>query len=463
MQSSYTYISKYLIALTDVILLSAVFLISAELSASLFNINIRDFYKYYLLIVNSTWLVIALAFGLYTAVGLDNLENFYRSTFRCAVFHFLFFGITLIFIDNSVLSLKVFILFYPLLGIGLLLSRFVGTYLQTVVLSKFRVRKSVAIMGNNSGGQKLAKYFNAHGQNYSFQGFLSDSDSLLVNDQGELMPSAFGQLQKAAANNINEVYVSLKPERMSLATSLLEEADRQCIRIKLVPDLSNSTTLPFEMSFMGEMPVLSIRQEPTYEIENRFKKRIFDLFFSSLVIIFILSWLYPIIAILIKLESPGPVLFKQQRSGKDNVPFWCYKFRSMRVNANSDSQQAFKGDARITKLGNFMRRTSIDELPQFFNVFQGHMSVVGPRPHMLKHTEQYRQIIEKYMVRQFMKPGITGWAQINGYRGETKDPSLMEKRVAHDIWYMENWTAMLDVKIVFLTVINMLSGEENAV
>jgi putative colanic acid biosynthesis UDP-glucose lipid carrier transferase len=463
MQSSFAYISKYIVALTDLILVSTVFLISAKFAQSIFGLNIGDFYKYYLLIVNSTWLIIALAFGLYTAIGMENLEKFYRSTFRCSMFHLLFFGTTLLFIENSFLSLKVFIFFYPLLGLGLLLSRFVGTYLQMVVLRKFKVRKSVAIMGNNVGGQKLAQYFNAHEHNYSFEGFLSESDSLLVNDQGELMPSAFGQLQKAVDQNINEVYVSMKPERMSLTNSLLAEAERQCIRIKLVPDLSTENRIPFEMSFMGGLPVLSVRQEPSYEIENRFKKRIFDLFFSSLVIIFLLSWLYPIIAILIKLESPGPVLFKQQRSGRDNKAFWCYKFRSMHVNANSDSTQATKNDTRVTRLGNFMRKTSIDELPQFFNVLQGNMSVVGPRPHMLKHTKQYSEIIEKYMVRQFMKPGITGWAQVNGYRGETKDPSLMERRVAHDIWYMENWTAMLDVKIVFLTVINILTGEENAI
>lgn len=184
--------------------------------------------------------------------------------------------------------------------------------------------------------------------------------------------------------------------------------------------------------------------------------------FSLLIVAFILSWLYPLIGMLIKLESRGPILFKQQRTGRDNKPFWCYKFRSMRVNNESDDRQATRGDRRITRIGAFLRRTSLDELPQFLNVLQGHMSVVGPRPHMLKHTEQYSAIIDHYMTRQFLKPGITGWAQINGYRGETTDPRLMERRVAHDIWYLENWTAMLDVRIVFMTAINVITGEENA-
>ncbi|SKB98203.1 sugar transferase, partial [Parapedobacter luteus] len=136
--------------------------------------------------------------------------------------------------------------------------------------------------------------------------------------------------------------------------------------------------------------------------------------------------------------------------------------RSMRVNAESDSKQATRGDSRITRIGAFLRRTSLDELPQFFNVWLGHMSVVGPRPHMIKHTEQYSALIDKYMLRQFLKPGITGWAQVNGYRGETTNPAMMERRVAHDIWYLENWTTMLDVRIIYLTVINILVGEENA-
>jgi exopolysaccharide biosynthesis polyprenyl glycosylphosphotransferase len=213
---------------------------------------------------------------------------------------------------------------------------------------------------------------------------------------------------------------------------------------------------------MDEFSVITLRKEPLKNIDNRFKKRVFDIIFSSFVIVFVLSWLYPILAIIIKLQSPGPVLFKQLRSGRDNVPFWCFKFRSMKCNDASDKRQATRDDDRVTKIGKFMRRTSLDELPQFFNVLLGDMSVMGPRPHMLNHTEQYRAIIDKYMVRQFLKPGISGWAQVNGYRGETKDPILMEKRVQHDIWYMENWSVMLDIKILFMTIINMLKGEENA-
>jgi putative colanic acid biosynthesis UDP-glucose lipid carrier transferase len=173
-------------------------------------------------------------------------------------------------------------------------------------------------------------------------------------------------------------------------------------------------------------------------------------------------WLYPIIALLIKLQSKGPILFRQKRSGRNDEPFVCYKFRSMRVNPDSDKKQATKFDARITPIGKFLRRTSLDEMPQFLNVFLGHMSVVGPRPHMLRHTVEYKAVIDKFMVRHFLKPGITGWAQVNGLRGETRLVQQMEKRVRYDIDYLENWSVALDVEIIFLTVINALKGEDNA-
>jgi len=176
----------------------------------------------------------------------------------------------------------------------------------------------------------------------------------------------------------------------------------------------------------------------------------------------VFTWLMPLMAILIKVNSRGPVFFRQQRSGKGNNVFTCLKFRTMRVNAEADELQATKGDVRITGMGRFLRKTNLDELPQFFNVLLGHMSVVGPRPHMLRHTEQYAALIDQFMVRHLIKPGITGWAQVHGFRGETSDTYKMEKRVEYDVWYIENWSLLLDLKIIVLTLGNMLKGEENA-
>ena len=216
----------------------------------------------------------------------------------------------------------------------------------------------------------------------------------------------------------------------------------------------------FEM--LGNVPVLSIRREPLELLENRILKRTFDIVCAALFLCTIFPFIYIVVGIAIKMNSPGPVFFKQKRSGEDGKEFWCYKFRSMRVNTQCDTLQATEHDPRKTKIGEIIRRTSIDELPQFINVLKGDMSIVGPRPHMLKHTKEYSQLINKFMVRHFVKPGITGWAQVTGYRGETKELWQMEGRVIRDIWYIEHWAFLLDLYIIYKTVYNAIHGEKEA-
>ena len=191
-------------------------------------------------------------------------------------------------------------------------------------------------------------------------------------------------------------------------------------------------------------------------------KRIFDITFSMLVITFILSWLMPLIGLIIKLDSKGPVFFRQLRTGKDNHNFWCWKFRTMHMNGDADSKQATKGDPRITRIGSILRKTSLDELPQFFNVLSGDMSVVGPRPHPIMLNEKFSPIIEKFKNRHYVKPGITGLAQAKGFRGETATIHTMKNRVKLDRFYIENWSILLDVKIIMLTMFSLMKGDENA-
>jgi exopolysaccharide biosynthesis polyprenyl glycosylphosphotransferase len=216
-------------------------------------------------------------------------------------------------------------------------------------------------------------------------------------------------------------------------------------------------------AFTGYVPTAPSLVNDRYSREaNRLLKRAFDIAFSMAVMVLVFSWLYPIIALLIKLDSKGPVLFKQYRHGLNNKQFYCYKFRTMVVNQEADSKQATKNDSRITKVGAFLRKTSLDEIPQFFNVILGDMSVVGPRPHPIPLNMRFAHSIEGFMNRHSMKPGVTGLAQIRGYRGETAKFHDMKGRFMLDRFYIANWSLWLDIKIVFGTVWSLVKGDENA-
>jgi putative colanic acid biosynthesis UDP-glucose lipid carrier transferase len=264
-------------------------------------------------------------------------------------------------------------------------------------------------------------------------------------------------------HNVDELIVSVDASESEFITKLMRYADNNMIRVRIIPRFSEYLHQNFSIDYVENIPILQMRKEPLQSFTNRVLKRAFDIVFSLGVTLFLFSWLFPILAIIIKLTSKGPVFFKQERTGKDGASFQCYKFRSMTVNKNSDELQATKNDKRITPFGAFMRKTSIDELPQIFNVLKNEMSLVGPRPHMLKHTDEYRMSVDKFMVRHFAKPGVTGWAQINGFRGETKRVKDMENRAQADIWYIENWSFLLDLKIVLSTAFHMFyKPDENA-
>lgn len=415
-----------------------------------------------IIVCNLLWLLCTAMLGLYRFGASKTLEDVYRGTLRSVVSHFLLYTLYLVFSKEEDFSRTFLIIFYGTLSIGFILNRFIGTSFQFVLLNKFKGARKVAVMGSNNTALRISTYLQSQ-RSLEFCGFVGDDASIYTEPGGIVPEFVSRKIAEAAQQGIKDIYVAVAPNRMSQLKALEEEADKQCVRLKFVPDLGGQISSAYNINYLGsEFPVISLRKEPLEEISNRFKKRVFDIVFSSLVILFVLSWLYPILAIIIKMQSKGPVLFKQLRSGRDDEPFWCYKFRSMTVNPDSDKKQATKFDARITPIGAFLRKSSLDEMPQFFNVFLGNMSVVGPRPHMLNHTKEYKDIINNYMVRHFLKPGITGWAQVHGYRGETRRHEDMENRVKYDIQYLESWTAMLDVKIIFMTVINVIRGEDNA-
>lgn len=263
-------------------------------------------------------------------------------------------------------------------------------------------------------------------------------------------------------NTVNEVIVATPGITIAEIEKITYIVDSAGIRIRIIPDFHFQFYNRYEFKQFGNIPTVSLRKEPLEETYNKFIKRTFDIFFSIMVLLLICSWLFPVIALLIKFNSKGPVLFRQKRLGRDRKEFWCYKFRSMYVNNDSDKQMARKGDARITSVGRVLRKTSLDEFPQFWNVLKGNMSIVGPRPHMTVQNAQYQEIINNYLVRQLIKPGITGWAQVNGYRGEIETDLDIKNRVSYDIWYLENWGFWLDIKIIYLTVWNIFKGEEKA-
>ena len=225
--------------------------------------------------------------------------------------------------------------------------------------------------------------------------------------------------------------------------------------------LTYPTTASFSKATLDESRDLRVLKDRLI-LKAFLRKRTFDFLFASLVVVFLLSWVIPLVALLIRLESKGPVFFKQLRTGKQGKSFYCLKFRSMTINADADRKQASRGDVRVTKMGAFLRKTSLDELPQFINVLKGEMSVVGPRPHMLQHTEEYSKAIHNFMDRHLIMPGITGLAQVSGYRGETKELDAMAKRVEFDIHYMQNMSFLMDFKIILLTVLQVFKQDNNA-
>src|SRR5690554_3654134 len=315
-------------------------------------------------------------------------------------------------------------------------------------------RRTTVVIGDNKKTNQLIEVFQQRMEfGYHFKRKFD------VNGYGFSLQQCFNYIIE---HNVDEIYCSVAELKNSQLEEIIEFADNNLKTVKFIPDNKHIFTKRLKYEYYDYIPILSMRDIPLENSINYYLKRGFDIIFSGLVIVLVPSWLTPLIGLLIRLESKGPIFFKQYRNGINSEEFACLKFRSMAVNKDSDKQMATKGDMRITKMGAFIRKTSIDELPQFFNVFVGQMSVVGPRPHMVLHTKLYAKKVNKYMVRHFVKPGITGLAQVRGYRGEIETDSDIVNRVKFDIFYLENWTMALDIKIIIQTVLNVFQGEDKA-
>jgi putative colanic acid biosynthesis UDP-glucose lipid carrier transferase len=419
-------------------------------------------YSQFWILINAFWLISTWLGEVYAENNISYFDLFMERTARIFVL-WTFLILVYLFIPRLVkLSALMVFTNVALFFLCLLINRFIYLGLREWVKWDVHLKRKILILGYNNLSLKLTTYLEKEGLNTKILGYVDDKGSGPANAKYPVYKNLENTLQLLKELDVNEVYSTIMPENNHKVYTLMQEADREVIRFRIVPDFSYLVNRPVFVDYLHDIPILSVRSEPLEEVVNRFKKRAFDILVSTIVIIFILSWLFPLLALLIYLESRGPILFMQQRSGKNNKPFGCYKFRSMHVNTESNATQATRNDKRVTRIGKFIRKTSLDEFPQFVNVFKGEMSVVGPRPHMLKHTLDYSVVAEDYMIRQFLKPGITGWAQVNGYRGEITELFHIKKRVEYDLWYLENWNLWLDLRIMFLTVYNVAKGEENA-
>jgi putative colanic acid biosynthesis UDP-glucose lipid carrier transferase len=344
---------------------------------------------------------------------------------------------------------------------GLMSWRLIFRQLLRSMRAKGYNTRTAAIVGLNYSALKMRDQINAAPDlGIRFSGFFDDRASKRLREEHPdevLMGSISGLIDQAKAGGVDLIFIALPLKAQKRIAQILERCGDTTASVYLIPDFFTYNLLHARMGSVGSVQTLSIYETPILGF-NDFLKRAFDVILSSFILCLItLPMLF--IAAAVKLTSPGPVIFKQVRYGLDGRKIFIWKFRSMSTMDNGDKVvQATKGDARITKLGAFIRRTSLDELPQFINVLQGRMSVVGPRPHAVAHNEEYRKLIPYYMLRHKVKPGITGWAQINGYRGETDTLDKMEGRIDYDLDYIRNWSLLMDIKIVFLTIFKGFSG-----
>lgn len=339
-----------------------------------------------------------------------------------------------------------------------------------IAFKKFRnsdsvMRKVLIVGAGNTGMEFYQHYVKNKKYGYTLTGFIDDEKHPTLN--GHYLGKTSDLNKVIAKHELDDIIVALPITQEAQIQNIVTVGEKEGKRIRIIPDYQQFGSGKVQIDRLGSLPIITLRSLPLDIVDNKVYKRLFDVIFSVLVIVCIFSWLFPILALLIKLSSRGSIFFKQERWGLNNKVITCYKFRSMvttskDVDENGNYQQASKNDPRITPIGRFLRKSNLDELPQFLNVLLGTMSVVGPRPHPVPLNIASKDSIENYMMRHWVKPGITGWAQVNGFRGETRVPRLMQKRVEHDVWYMENWTFWLDLQIILQTLVNMVKGEKNA-
>jgi putative colanic acid biosynthesis UDP-glucose lipid carrier transferase len=450
LKKRYSYLIRPLQRTLDLIIINLIFY---------FIHSIEYFNFYFLAYISAFWLISSYSMHFYEVfrftrvLGVLNLLA--RQFFVFILGYFAYFGI---FREGEVVNNQFIVLVFVIISISFL--KFLWFFLLKRYRSFGNNYRTTVVLGFDQSAKNIIKLFKSKSNlGYKYLGFFSNRKHNIKEYLGNLADV----LKYTNENEVDEIYCSLKELTKEEIKIISKFATDQSITLKLIPDSIELYSKNQSVQYYDDaLMVLNVNRLPFEFAENFYIKRIFDIIFSLVVCFFILSWLIPILWIVVKLESNGPLVFKQKREGIKGEEFVCYKFRSMRVDELSHKVHVAKNDVRVTIIGAFLRKTSIDELPQFFNVLQGHMSVVGPRPHIESLSLEYQKEVDDYLKRHIVKPGITGLAQVSGYRGEVKKISDIKNRVRLDVFYIENWSFLLDLKIVFKTALNVFKGDENA-
>jgi putative colanic acid biosynthesis UDP-glucose lipid carrier transferase len=448
--------------LLDLILLCGSFLIAAVYAQSFEILMMRDYMFILLLVLGVLW------------VFSSNVIGFYED-FTSRYFGYQFFNI----VKNIIVQSAVSVIFIFLVKEDLFTRNFILAYsitltafisLRTLFFKRILILarekgksvRRVIIVGTGEIAERFYNMINSN-PNFGFQmlGFVAEENAEI---HGKQLLGGISDFENIIIeNHVEEAVIALPDNATGKLDSIMKICNKHAVRTHIVPDYFKFLSKKFRIGMIGDFPIITVRDEPLQEVQWRLIKRAFDVIVSLCVIIFIVSWLFPVLILLQKLTTKGPVFFVQDRIGKYNKVFRCYKFRTMKIDEEKDGfNPATRFDPRITKFGHFLRISNLDELPQIFNILGGDMSLVGPRPHAIPYNELYREIFDEIKLRHLVKPGLTGWAQVHGLRGDVEDEEenkqLIKKRIEYDIWYIENWSLGLDIQIILLTIWLMIRG-----
>ena len=455
------FLLKWIILLFDILVINGVFLMIYYWESLSSNTNVfSGEFKTDILLLNFCYLSSLYFIPIRIHRPILHIDKVVKRALSVISLQFILFITCLFFLYQEIFPIYFVIAYYLILCFIFITWRVFARKIITFYRKKGHNYKTLVIAGAGECGQDLyEEMINEHSAGYKILGFFDDN-FLSKKYSGNLFLGNIADLEEFVLDKeVDEVYCALPNSQSAAVISVMNFCEKNQVKFYLVPEYYSYIKKSLVLESIATVPLLSIKPEPLEYTYNRLIKRFLDVIFSSIVLLTVFPVLYIVVGTLIKITSPGPIFFKQLRTGIYGRDFYCYKFRTMKLNSDADIKQATKGDPRNTKIGTFLRMTNLDEMPQFINVLKGEMSIVGPRPHMISHTKLYSSLIDKYMVRHSVKPGITGWAQISGFRGEISEISEMEERVKRDVWYIENWSFFFDLKIIFITALSMFKKE----